>query len=110
MPLGLFLVCLGILAGASYACFGWQQHHAVLFLAVHHDFQRTIEADVTHKFGLFDGGHTVEDFLLQYAIAGVGINGEVTDTERGEVLEEVGALRWVYMIVLQTCLNDDTSC
>ena len=79
----------------------------MLLLAVHHDAEGTVEADVAHKLGFLDGGHGVEDVLLQHAVAGIGVDGEVAHTERGEVLEEVGALRGVYVVVLQTGLDDD---
>ena len=38
----------------------------------------------------------------------MGIDGEIAYTERGEVLEEVRSLRGVHVIVLQTCLHDDS--
>ena len=81
----------------------------MLLLAIHHDFQGTVEADVAHKLGFLNGRHTIEDGLLQHTIASIGVDGEVADTKGGEVLEEMGALRGVYMIVLQASLNNDTS-
>ena len=80
----------------------------MLLLAVHHDFQGAIEADVAHKLGFLNGRHAVEDGLLQHTIASIGVDGEVTHTEGGEVLEEVGALRGIDMIVLQTGLDNDS--
>ena len=81
----------------------------MLLLAIHHDFQGTVEADVAHKLRFLNGRHAVEDGLLQHTIASIGVDGEVADTKGGEVLEEVGALRRVDMIVLQASLNNDTS-
>ena len=79
----------------------------MLLLAIHHDFQGTVEADVAHKLRFLNGRHAVEDGLLQHTIASIGVDGEVADTKGGEVLEEMGALRGVDMIVLQTGLDDD---
>ena len=63
---------------------------------------------MAHILSFLDGRHAVEDFFLKNSIARIGINSEITYSERGEVLEEVGALRRIYMIVLQTCLNDNS--
>ena len=79
----------------------------MLLFAIHHDFQWAVEAHVAHKLRLLNGRHLVEEFLLQYAIACIGVDGEVAHAERCQVLEEVGALRGVYMVVLQSCLDDD---
>ena len=65
---------------------------------------------MAHKLSLFDGRHLVEQFFLQYAIVCIGVDGEVAYAERCQVLEEVSALRGIYMVVLQSCLDDDTGC
>ena len=67
-----------------------------------------IEADVAHVFRLLNGWHLIEDILLENAIACIGVNGEIADTEAGEVLEKVGTLRGIDMIVFQTRLHNDT--
>ena len=54
------------------------------------------------------GGHKVKNVLPEDAVVVVGVDGEVADTERSEVLEEVCALAWVNAIVLQSCLYDET--
>ena len=41
------------------------------------------------------GRQLIEDFLTVDAIASECIDGEIAYTERGEILEEMGALRWV---------------
>ena len=73
-----------------------------MFLAVHHDLQRLLEAHMAHEVGLLDSGHRIEYLLLEDAVAGVGVDGEIAYAERGEVLEEVGALGGIDMVVLQT--------
>ena len=72
----------------------------MLLLAIHHDLQRTVEADVAHELCLLDSRHLVEDFFLKHAVARIGIDGEVAHAEGCQVLEEVGALRGVYVVVL----------
>ena len=47
---------------------------------------------------------------MEAAIVAVLVDGEVAHTERCEILEEVSALTWVYAIVLQRHLHDDTRC
>ena len=64
----------------------------MLFLTIHHDFQWTLEAHMAHELRFLNGRHLVEDVLLQYAIACVGVDGEVAHAERCQVLEEVCAL------------------
>ena len=81
-----------------------------MFLAVHHDLHGTLKADVADILCFLNGRHTVEDVLLEQTIARVGVDGEVADTERREVLEEVGALRGVDVVVLETGLDDDAGC
>ena len=90
--------------------YSWQQHYTGLLLAVHHDFQWTLEAYMAHMLGLIDSGHGIEHRLLKNAIASIGVDGEVAHAEGCEVLEEMSTLRGIDMIVLQTCLNDDTGC
>ena len=82
----------------------------MLLFAVHHDFDRVGETHVTYVFRLFYGGQGVEHACLQDAVTRVSVDGEVTHAERGEVLEEVRALRGVYVVVLQSCLYDDACC
>ena len=67
-------------------------HDACLFFTVHHDFQGMVESHVPHVLRLLDGRHLVEQLFLEDAIAGIGVDGEIAHTKRGEVLEEVGAL------------------
>ena len=57
---------------------------------------------VAHEVGLLDSGHRIEYLLLEDAVAGIGVDGEIAYAERGEVLEEVGALGGIDMVVLQT--------
>ena len=64
----------------------------MLFLAVHHDFQGMLEAHMAYKLSLLDSRHAVEDLFLEHAIACIGVNRKIPDTEGSEVLEEVGTL------------------
>ena len=65
---------------------------------------------MAHVLRLFDGRQPVEDLLLEKTGTVVGIDGEVAHAERRQVLEEVGALRRIDVIVLQSRLDDDTGC
>ena len=92
------------------ALFLWQEGNAVLLFAVHHDFDGVGEADVAHVFRFLNGRQGVEHAGLHDAITRIGIDGEVTYAKRGEILEEVRALRGVYVVVLQSGFYDDASC
>lgn len=46
-------------------------------------------------FCFLNSGELVEDFLTIDAVAPEGVDGEVADAKRGEVLEEVGTLTGV---------------
>ena len=65
---------------------------------------------MTHKFGLFHRRHGIQHIPLEDSVTRIGVDGEVPYPEGGEVLEEVGTLRGVYMVVLQPFLHDDTGC
>ena len=67
-------------------------HDSHLLHAVHHQSEWLREADVTHVFGFFHGFEGIEDVFSEYAFIAIWVHGEVTHTERSEVLEEVGAL------------------
>ena len=69
-----------------------------------------VEAHVTYELGFFYSGHLVEQLLLEYPVARIGVDGEVAHTKRGEVLEEVRALRGVNTVVLQSYLNNHPCC
>ncbi len=62
---------------------------------VNFDGERLGESDVTHELSLFDCRHGIESRLIVDTIATEGIDREIGDAERGEVLEEVCALRRV---------------
>ena len=62
---------------------------------------------MAYVFGLGFSRHIVKHVLTEDAVAHVGIDGEVTDTEAGEVLEEVGALGGVNMEVGKAGFDDD---
>ena len=78
--------------------------------AVHHDFDGVGEADVAHVLRLLNGRQRVEHAGLQNTVTRIGVDGEVTHAKRGEVLEEVRALRGIYVVVLQSGLHDDACC
>ena len=81
--------------------------YALAMDAVHLDGEGLGETDVTDVLGLVDGWHFVEDFLTVDAVATEGVDGEVGHAERGEVLEEVGALGGINLEALQAGLYDD---
>lgn len=82
-----------------------EQYHALLLHPVHHYFQRTAEAHVAYVLRLVNGGHGVEQFLLEYAVVLVSVDGEISHAETRQVLEEVRALARVNAIVWQSGLN-----
>ena len=84
------------------------QHYALLFLAIHEYFERFVKSHVPYKLSLFDCGHRIEHLLAIDTVVGVGVDGEVAHAKAGEVLEEVGALAWIDLEVLESCLNDDS--
>ena len=51
-----------------------------------------IKTDMAYVFCFLDSRHLVKDILLEDTVTRVGINRKVTDTEAGEVLEEMRAL------------------
>ena len=76
-----------------------------LLLTIHQDAKGFGQAHVTDVLRLADSGHAIEQLLAEEggvdrtfttAISRfcsiAGINGEIADTKRGEVLEEVRAL------------------
>ena len=65
------------------------------------------QADVADVLCLLDGGQLCEDFLTIDAVATEGVDGQVADAKGGEVLEEVGALAWVNLKAVESCLHDD---
>ena len=56
---------------------------------------------MAYIFCLLNGRHGIEDVLLENTVPCEGVNGEVANAERGQVLEEVRTLRRVYVVVLQ---------
>ena len=65
---------------------------------------------MAYEVGFFYCFHSVENIFLYDAVATEVVNSEIADTEGGEVLEEVGSLRRIYTIVLQSLFHDDTCC
>lgn len=63
------------------------------------------QANVTDEFGLIDGWQLIELLFAPDAIATEGVDSEVRDAERGEVLEEVGALRRIDLEIVQSRLD-----
>ena len=63
--------------------------------------QRLAETNVAHMRRLFYGRHSVENLLAEESHAFVLVDGEIADTETGEVLEEVSALTRIHTVVLQ---------
>ena len=66
--------------------------------AIYLDGERGVETDVTDEVGLLDSGKGVEPCLVEEAVALEGIDGEIGDTERGEVLEEVESTFFSFLL------------
>ena len=83
-------------------------HHYSLFVhAVDFDGHGLGEAYMAYVFGLCFGRKGVEHVLTEDAVAEVGVDCQVADTEAGEVLEEVGTLGGVDMEVGESDFDDD---
>ena len=95
---------------------GWEvtllrpEYHSLFLAAVYLDDQRYIETDVADMFCLLDGRQLVEYVLPVDAIASESIDGEIADSERGEVLEEVRALRRVDLEFVYAGFHNDLCC
>ena len=59
---------------------------------------------MAHVFCLFNRRHSIENHVAEDALTAMLIDGEITYTEGGEVLEEVSALTRVYTVVVQADL------
>ena len=57
---------------------------------------------------LLNGRHRIEHLFLESAGSREGVDGKISHAEGGEVLEEVGALRRIDMVVLQSQLDNHT--
>lgn len=66
------------------------------------------QANVTQVLGLFDCRKGIEDVFAIDTVVAEGIDGEIADSEAREVLEEMRALAWIHLEVLEPCLDDDT--
>ena len=63
---------------------------------------------MAHILRLLYGWHRIEHLLVYEAsLFGIGIYREIAHAERGEVLEEVGALTRIDVVILQCHLYDD---
>src|SRR5262249_56838028 len=74
--------------------------------AVHRDHQRAAEAQVAQGAALRDGRLPSDPVPVDEAFPEVLVHGEVADLERGEVLEEVAALRRGHAEVAKPGLHD----
>ena len=95
-------------------------YYPLLLQAVHHEGYGMRQAYMSYVFGFTHGGELVQYVTaqyLQFAVAVsrrvgdgiafavvVNVDGEVTYSERCEVLEEVRALRWVNVMIWQYLL------
>src|SRR5437588_12796982 len=68
------------------------KYHALALLAVHHHPQRVGKVQVAYAFPFLDRGLVGEPFPIDCAFSCVGIDREVANLKRGEVLKEVAAL------------------
>ena len=63
--------------------------------------ERFIEPDMPDKFIFKQGRHAVEKIHIVKSLVDIGIDGEIADAERGQVLEEVGSLAGIDAVVLK---------
>src|SRR5262245_46820462 len=94
----------------SAAGSGWRrrlQDEPAAALAVHLDDERRLEAYVAHETGVLDGGMRGQPLPVDEAVPLLGIDREVADVQRRQVLEEMRPLRRDDVQVLETGLDDD---
>ena len=58
-------------------------------------------------FCLLGGRHGVEKVLAVDAISEIVVDGEISDSKAGEVLEKVRSLTGIHSVILQTGFDDD---
>ena len=81
-------------------------HHTNLLLAVHLHHHRFFKTDMTQELGFFHHRLLIQELLVVDTVSSVGIDGEIAYTERGQVLEEVGALTRIDSIIGQPGFYD----
>src|SRR6185295_10530287 len=74
---------------------------------IHLHHQRLIEAQLAYQTALVGSRLPGQPLPVHEPLADVGIDGEITDLERREVLEEVAALRRRDTKVTESRLDDD---
>src|ERR1700722_16021283 len=82
--------------------------HSLAGLAVHHDAQRLGELQVADAALFFYSGLLGQPWPVDRALASVGINGEVSDLEGGQVLKEGATLRRRDPEVVEASFHDGT--
>ena len=88
----------------------FREDDSFLLAAIDFDGEGRGQADVAHVLRLLDGGQPVENVLTVDAVAPEGVDGEIADAQRREVLEEVRALAGINLETVKSCLHDDLSC
>src|ERR1700722_11360590 len=88
------------------ACFYGLEDDALAGFAFHDHMERCIEAQMADASVVFHGILTGEPVPIYRAFPRIRIHREVADLKRGEVLEEMTALRGRDTKVAETCLND----
>ena len=91
-----------------FRCF-WLEDHALTGSAVHDYAKRGGKLQMADAALLFNRGLLGEPLPVDGAFAGVGVDGEVSDLERGQVLEEMAALRGRDAEVVEAGLVDGAS-
>ncbi|OLA23927.1 MAG: hypothetical protein BHW17_04440 [Dorea sp. 42_8] len=74
--------------------------------AVDADPQRTLETHLPQEAAFVDRGAFVERLFAEYAVAAEGADRQVTHAQRGDVLEEVRALRRLDVEFLDAAFDD----
>lgn len=69
-----------------------QLYNAHLLLPVHLDGERALETHPPDELGLLDRRHGIEHLLVVQPVVHIGVDGEISYAQRGQVLEEMGAL------------------
>ena len=80
--------------------------HSPVRTAVHADPQRAVEAHVPQVGAFVEGLAGVEQILAEDAVAAEGVDRQVSYAQRGDVLEEVRALRGLDVEPLDAALDD----
>lgn len=84
------------------------QNHTLLLLSIHLDHHRFLKADMTKIFRFFHRRLRIEEVLIIHTIIHKGIDSEISNPERSQILKEMCSLTGIYPIVGQSGFHNHT--